>query len=125
MKIERNWAIPFYAVKPIDGREAINKKYLGLEYDFSVIDSLKESIDKYRPFSKQLADSLHEKLVAEWTYNTNAIEGNTLTISETKVVLEGSTVGGKTMVEHLETINHRDAILFIKDLVFSQEPISE
>lgn len=125
VKIGRNWAIPTYATKPIDGREVINKKYFGLEYDFSIIDSLKERIDKYRPFSKQLADSLHEKLVVEWTYNSNAIEGNTLTMSETKVVLEGITVGGKTMVEHLETINHRDAILFIEDLVSNKELISE
>lgn len=125
VKIGRNWAIPFDSVKPIDGRETINKEYYGLKYDFSLIDSLKEKIDKYRPFSKQLADSLHEKLVVEWTYNSNAIEGNTLTISETKVVLEGITVGGKTMVEHLETINHRDAILFIEDLVSNKEPISE
>lgn len=125
IKIGRNWAIPFDAVKPIDGRESIKKEYFGLEYDFNIIDSLKERIDKYRPFSKQLADSLHEKLVVEWTYNSNAIEGNTLTMSETKVVLEGITVGGKTMVEHLETINHRDAILFIEDLVSNKEPISE
>ena len=46
-------------------------------------------------------------------------------MSETKVVLEGITVGGKTMVEHLEIINHRDAILFIEDLVSNKEPISE
>ncbi|MDD2448005.1 MAG: Fic family protein [Tissierellia bacterium] len=125
IKIGRNWAIPFDAVKPIDGRETIKKEYHGLNYDFNIIDSLKEKIDKYRPFSKQLAESLHEKLVVEWTYNSNAIEGNTLTMSETKVVLEGITVGGKTMVEHLETINHRDAILFIEDLVSNKEPISE
>lgn len=125
IKIGRNWVIPSDTAKPIDGRETISKEYYGLEYDFSIIDFSKEKIDKYRPFSKQLADSLHEKLVVEWTYNSNAIEGNTLTMSETKVVLEGITVGGKTMVEHLETINHRDAILFIEDLVTNKEPISE
>ncbi|NLI89893.1 MAG: Fic family protein [Epulopiscium sp.] len=125
VKIGRNWAIPCDSVKPIDGREVINKEYLGLEYDFNIIDSLKEKIDELRPFSKQLADSLHEKIVVEWTYNSNAIEGNTLTMSETKVVLEGITIGGKTMVEHLETINHRDAILFIEDLVSNKEQISE
>lgn len=125
MKIGKNWAIPSNATKPIDGRETINKKYLGLEYDFGIIDTLKDRIDKYRPFSKKLAESLHEKLVVEWTYNSNAIEGNTLTMSETKVVLEGITVGGKSMVEHLETINHRDAIMFIEDMVSSKEPVSE
>lgn len=125
IKIGRNWAIPSHATKPIDGREIIKKEYLGLEYDFRYIDSLKDRIDKYRPFSKKLAESLHEKLVVEWTFNSNAIEGNTLTVSETKVVLEGITIGGKSMVEHLETINHRDAIHFIEDLVSNQESLSE
>lgn len=124
-KIGRNWAIPFDSIKPIDAREVINKKYTGLEHDFTVIDNLKEKIDEHRPFSKELANSLHEKLLVEWTYNSNAIEGNTLTMSETKVVLEGITVGGKTMIEHLETINHRDAILFIEDLVADKALLSE
>lgn len=61
--------------------------------------------------------SLREKLLLEWTYNSNAIEGNTLTINETKVVLEGITVGGKTMREHLEVINHRDAISYVEEIV--------
>ena len=125
VKIGRNWSIPSYASKPIDAREVINKKYFGLQFDFGYIDSLKDSIDGYRPFSKRLADSLREKLIVEWTYNSNAIEGNTLTMSETKVVLEGITVGGKSMVEHLETINHRDAIVFVEDLVSNKEPLSE
>lgn len=125
IKIGRNWSIPEDAFKPIDAREGIKKKYLGVEFDFSYIDSLKESINRHRPLSKRLADSLHEKLVVEWTYNSNAIEGNTLTLSETKVVLEGITIGGKSMVEHLETINHREAILFVEDLVANKGPLSE
>jgi len=124
-KIGRNWTIPFDVAKPIDGRERIKKDYSGLEYDFTFIDSLKREIDNHRPFSKQLVESLQEKLLVEWTYNSNAIEGNTLTISETKVVLEGFTIGGKTMVEHLETVNHRDAILYIEDLASNKESISE
>jgi len=125
VKIGRNWLVPEDAVKPVDAREKEKKKYLGLKYDFSYIDSLKKSIDEHRPFSKNLANSLHEKLIVEWTYNTNAIEGNTLTMSETKVVLEGITIGGKSMVEHLETINHREAILFIEELVSNKEDITE
>lgn len=125
LKFGRNWSIPFDATKPIDAREVVKKKYFGLEYDFSYIDSYKDKIDGYRPFSKRLANSLHEKLIVEWTYNSNAIEGNTLTLSETKVVLEGITVGGKSIVEHLETINHREAILFIEDLISNKEPLTE
>ena len=125
IKIGRNWSIPMDAQKPVDAREGNKKNYLGLEFDFSVIDSLKKNIDQHRPFSKGLANSLHEKLIVEWTYNSNAIEGNTLTMSETKVVLEGITIGGKSIVEHLETINHRDAILFVEDLISNREPLSE
>lgn len=124
-KIGRNWVIPFDSIKPMDARVTIDKKYTGLYHDFTAIDILKVKIDKHRPLSQELANSLHEKLLVEWTYNSNAIEGNTLTMSETKVVLEGITIGGKTMVEHLETINHRDAILFIEDLVSNKEPLSE
>ncbi|HEX9061773.1 MAG TPA: Fic family protein [Clostridia bacterium] len=124
-KIGRNWSVPADAVKPVDARVGTQKNYIGLEYDCSTVDSLKEAIDHHRPFSRRLADSLHEKLIVEWTYNSNAIEGNTLTLSETKVVLEGITIGGKSMVEHLETINHREAILFVEDLISSSEPLSE
>ncbi len=125
IKVGRNWSIPSEAVKPIDAREKIGKEYFGLNYDFSYIDVLKKDIDSLRPFPKNSADSLHEKLVVEWTYNSNAIEGNTLTMSETKVVLEGITIGGKSMIEHLETINHREAILFLEDLIVGKEILSE
>lgn len=125
IKIGRNWSIPIDAAKPADARETSKKKYIGLEVDFNYIDSLKEAIDEHRPFPKGLANSLQEKLIVEWTYNSNAIEGNTLTLSETKVVLEGITIGGKSLVEHLEAINHREAILFVEDLVANKEPLSE
>jgi Fic family protein len=125
MKIGRNWSVPIDAAKPVDARETCMKDYIGLEYDFRMIDSLKEAIDRHRPFSNGLANSLKEKLIVEWTYNSNAIEGNTLSLSETRVVLEGITVGGKSMVEHLEAINHREAILFIEDLIDRIEPLSE
>lgn len=125
IKIGRNWSIPSDTFKPIDAREKSEKEYLGLDYDFKYIDSLKETIDNYRPFSKNMAKSLQEKLIVEWTYNSNAIEGNTLTMSETKVVLEGITIGGKSIVEHLEIINHREAILFIEELVSDKENLSQ
>jgi len=125
VKIGRNWSIPDEATKPADRREKSHMNYIGLDFDFDYIDKLKESIDEHRPLSKNLAKSLHEKLIIEWTYNSNAIEGNTLTMSETKVVLEGITIGGKSMREHLETINHREAILFVEDLIKHNEKLSE
>ncbi|KMY49777.1 Fic family protein [Peribacillus loiseleuriae] len=92
---------------------------------FEQINRKKESLDTLRPLPKYTLKSLREKLLLEWTYNTNAIEGNTLTMNETKVVLEGITVGGKTMREHLEVINHRDAIAYVEDIVQKGEQLTE
>jgi len=86
---------------------------------------MKNEIDSYRPLTNSLTLGLREKLIVEWTYNSNAIEGNTLTMSETKVVLEGITIGGKSVIEHLETINHKDAIVFLEELINEDEDISE
>ena len=124
-KMGRNWIIPDHANKPIDARKHLEKHYQGIVYDFQRIDALKRAIDNQRPFSATLVRSLHEKLLVEWTYHSNAIEGNTLTLSETKVVLEGLTIGGKTMVEHLEAINHREAILFIEQIISSKGILTE
>lgn len=92
---------------------------------FELIDQKKDRLDAKRPLPKYSLSSLREKILLEWTYNSNAIEGNTLTINETKVVLEGITVGGKTMREHLEVINHRDAITYVEEIVKNKEPFSE
>lgn len=92
---------------------------------FSQIDQLKAKLDSYRPLPAAVLVNLHENLVLNWTYHSNAIEGNTLTLKETKVVLEGITVGGKTLREHFEAINHREAILFLEQQVQNQASISE
>jgi Fic family protein len=92
---------------------------------FEQINRKKASLDTLRPLPKYTLKSLREKLLLEWTYNTNAIEGNTLTMNETKVVLEGITVGGKTIREHLEVINHRDAIAYVEEIVQKGEPLTE
>lgn len=92
---------------------------------FEIIDDLKAKLDQHRPLSSAIVKNLHEDLILRWTYHSNAIEGNTLTLLETKVVLEGITVGGKALREHFEAINHRDAILYVEDIIKKQEPFSE
>jgi len=92
---------------------------------FEVINKKKAQLDAARPLPKYTLKSLREKLFLEWTYNSNAIEGNTLTMNETKVVLEGITIGGKTLREHLEVINHRDAIMYVEEIVQTKESLSE
>lgn len=92
--------------------------------DFAKIDRLKQELDSYRPLPQEVVKNLHDDLVLRWTYNSNAIEGSTLSLKETKVVLEGITVGGKTLREHLEAVNHREAILFIEELSRGAEPLT-
>jgi Fic family protein len=89
------------------------------------IDRKKEELDIKRPLSPIAVKSIREKLLLDWTYNSNAIEGNTLTLIETKVVLEGITIGGKSMREHLEVINHKDAILYVEDIAKNKEEFSQ
>lgn len=87
---------------------------------FEQIDKKKSLLDQKRPFPVHTLKSIREHLIVNWTYHSNAIEGNTLTLSETKVALEGITVGGKTIKEHLEAINHKDAILYVEEIVKNQ-----
>lgn len=89
------------------------------------LDSLKSQLDMLRPLPSALVQNLREDLLLRWTYHSNAIEGNTLTLKETKVVLEGITVGGKTLREHFEAINHREAIVFVEEIVARAEVFSE
>lgn len=91
---------------------------------YTKLDDLKKRLDSHRPLPGEIIQNLHENLVLQWTYNSNAIEGNTLTLKETKVALEGITVGGKTMREHLEAINHKEAILFVEEIIQSKESFS-
>jgi len=69
-----------------------------------------ERFNALRPFDKDLIKQLHHEMRVLHTYNSNAIEGNTLTLSETKLVLnEGITIGGKALREHLEATNNAQA----------------
>ena len=92
---------------------------------FAEIDRLKARLDNLRPLPEHTVRTLHEQQVLEWTYHSNAIEGNTLTLKETKVVLEGITIGGKSMREHFEVINHKEAIDYVEAIVGGQEDLSE
>lgn len=89
------------------------------------LDLLKSRLDAHRPLPEAVVKNLREDLALRWTYNSNAIEGNTLTLQETKVVLEGVTVGGKSIREHLEATNHEAAINLVYELVTKNEPLSE
>ena len=81
------------------------------------IYELKKELDKKRPLNSSVLKRIKENYIIKNTYNSNAIEGNTLTEMETRVIIEtGITVAKKTLREHLEVKNHAEALLFIEDL---------
>ena len=129
VKLGGIWNIPKDAIKPIDKRVVRpdnNDFIINLDDNyFAEVDKLKKRLDSKRPIPKETLKSLKESINLEWIYNSNGIEGNTLTLRETQVVLEGITVGGKTLTEHLEAINHEKAILYLDDLVKDKQPITE
>ena len=92
---------------------------------YKKLDNFKKRLDQHRPLNKNIVHTLREDLILRWTYNSNAIEGNTLTLNETKVALEGITIGGKSLREHFEAINHKKAIIFVEQLVSQDEVLSE
>jgi hypothetical protein len=93
---------------------------------FKQIDKLKGWLNSFRPLSPIMVAGLKKLYDVEFTYNSNAIEGNTLTQSETEIVLfKGITIGGKTLEEHLEVIGHKDAIDYVETLARQDKAIGE
>ncbi len=87
------------------------------------IDILKSKLDQFRLFDSYRID---QALELEYTFESNRIEGNTLTLRETDLVInEGLTIPGKSMREHLEAINHQEAIAYIKHLIKKNTNLNE
>lgn len=94
-----------------------------LEKLLKEIDLLKEKLDSYRKYD---SFRITQALELEYTFESNRIEGNTMTLRETDMVInEGLTISGKSMREHLEAINHQEAIGFIKDLMQRNVSLNE
>ena len=87
---------------------------MNLEETLKQIDELKNSIVQLEVSEEE--KSFRQDFNLRYTYESNAIEGNTLTLMETRVVLEGLAIGGKSLREHFEVINHHNAIEFIEGL---------
>ena len=115
----RAWKIPIDSIKPIDGRFKMKENLL------SQIDRKKQELDKRRPLTKGELSRLNEEFVVEYTYNSNAIEGNTLTLRETDLVLKGLTIGERPLKDHMEAIHHKEAFDYVCELVQNNIPLSE
>ena len=122
----RSYQIPADAVKPADGR-AMRGVIIPQEYvaTFRRVDAMKAELDKRRPLTQGELQRLQKEFLIAFTYNSNAIEGNTLTLQETALVLEGVTIDKKPLKDHLEAVGHRDAFLYVQELVSDKITVSE
>jgi Fic family protein/DNA-binding XRE family transcriptional regulator len=94
-----------------------------LEQILKEIDGLKKELIQFRKYD---SFRISQALELEYTFESNKIEGNTLTLKETDLIVnEGLTISGKSMREHLEAINHQEAIAYIKELMDKNTAINE
>ena len=115
----RIWKIPIDAQKPADGR------YKSKESLLDMIDRKKKELDTRRPMTQGEVERLGEQFAVEYIYNSNAIEGNTLTLRETDMVLRGLTIDQKPLKDHLEAVGHKEAFDFVVELTKNNVPMSE
>lgn len=115
----RGWKIPANAAKPADGR------FRSAESLLDMIDRKKAELDLCRPLTEGEVARLTEAFTVEYTYNSNAIEGNTLTLRETDMVLRGLTIDRKPLKDHMEAVGHKEAFDFVRELVQNHVPLSK
>jgi Fic family protein len=97
-----------------------------LKVNFEKTDKLKTELEKLRPLSPAELSRLRSEFTVENTYNSNAIEGNSLTLRETALILEhGITIGEKPLKDHLEAVGHKNAFDYIIELTKKTEKLSE
>lgn len=115
----RGWKIPIDTIKPTDGR------YKSTESLLDIIDRKMKELETRRPLTEGEVERLREQFVVEYTYNSNAIEGNTLTLRETDLVLRGLTIDQKPLKDHMEAVGHKEAFEYVSELVKDKVPMSE
>ena len=89
------------------------------------VDALKKSLDARRPLTPAEVEAIKEVFLVEHTYNSNAIEGNTLTLQETALVLQGVTIDKKPLKDHLEAVGYKEAFQYVEELAKQDKTLSE
>jgi Fic family protein len=98
----------------------------GLEEVLNSIATGRKQLDALRPLSPEALANLEHYYDVELTWSSNAIEGNTLSPVETTLVIEqGVTIGGKPLKDHLEALDHYDAIRYVRELARQTMPLTE
>lgn len=125
-RVGKLWKIPQSAPKPADGRHQLKEGVPSvLRGVVAEVDALKAELAAKRPLSEGELAHLQEAFLVEYTHASTAIEGNTLTLSETALALSGVTIGEKPLRDHLEVTGHRDAFLFLEEIIKERRPLTE
>lgn len=116
-KEKNRWLVPDSAPKPIDSRYKSETSLIAQVF------AKKAELDGMRPLTAGELERLNNDFAVEYTYNSNAIEGNTLTLRETDLVLKGLTIDRKPLKDHLEAVGHKEAFEYVEELVKSSAPL--
>ncbi len=136
-RVGRAWLIPDDTQKPADQRVKQHTNYVfpllndlifseGQTEQLMRINAKLSRLNGLRPLTPGEVARLREEFLIEFTYDSNAIEGNTLTLQETALVIkEGITIDQKPLKDHLEVVGHKDAYQYVLQLIQDQIPFSE
>ena len=120
------YLIPSDANPPTDARTYVKSKgrkpYTPI---LEQVDSLRAMLSEHRPLTPTEVEALREVFLVEHTYNSNAIEGNTLTLQETSLVLQGITIDKKPLKDHLEVVGYKDAFHYMEQLARQQSELTK
>ncbi|MBR4176428.1 MAG: Fic family protein [Bacteroidales bacterium] len=115
------YLIPEDALRPVDARTLTRH---GVSPLLAEVDQLKERLVSMRPLSQGEVEALREEFIIEHTHQSTAIEGNTLTLKETALVLQGITIDRKPLKDHLEVVGYKEAYEYVERLVKGQKTLS-
>ena len=117
------YMIPADALQPVDGRSQ-RVATSSCQPLLNRIDQLKNNLSQFRPLTPAETEALRQEFIVEHTYNSNAIEGNTLTLQETQLVLQGITIDQKPLKDHLEVVGYKEAYEYMEQLAREQRELT-
>lgn len=117
--------MPADAPQPADARTyAKRREWKSYTPLLEQMEEYRKRLSALRPLTLAETEALREVFLVEHTYNSNAIEGNTLTLQETSLVLQGITIDQKPLKDHLEVVGYKEAFEYVENLAKEQNPLT-